>query len=128
MLKYIATALVAGLAMADAAFAEVAFFQALPDVPLPPGASEVAEPISFDTEQGRFTVSFASVGMPESEQQAFYEETLPELGWTALSIAPGRITYARGRDRLTLRFSSVEEGEIRIVAELTSLRASQALD
>ncbi len=116
------------LAFAPQAFAQVAFFRAMPDVPLPPGAVEVLEPVSFDTEQGRFTVSFAGVAMPADAQQAFYEETLPELGWARLAAQPGRISFARGRERLTLRFTSVEEGEIRIVAELTAGRASAALD
>jgi hypothetical protein len=124
----IAAVLTSALVLAAPAFAEVAFFRAMPDVPLPPGATEVAEPLSFETEQGRFTVSFAGVAMPADEQQAFYEETLPQLGWSLLAAQPGRISYARGRERLTLRFTSVEEGEIRIVAELTAGRASAALD
>jgi len=128
MWRLFGATLIAALAGAGAAYGQVSFFRAMPDVPLPPGAVEVSEPLSFDTEDGRFTVSFAGVGMPAEEHQAFYEETLPELGWTVLSSRPGRIVYARGRDRLTLRFTSVEEGEIRIVAELNAGRASQALD
>ncbi len=60
-----------------------AFVDGFEDLPLMPGLRNVpAASVSFDAAVGRIVVAFAEGGVRMSQVRAFYDETLPQLGWT----------------------------------------------
>lgn len=76
-----------------------AFLSRLEDLPLAPGLSEdSAAGLSFDSAGGRIVEAYARGNLTEDQVLRFYEETLPQLGWTA----EGERQYRRGGERLRL--------------------------
>lgn len=60
-----------------------AFVDGFEDLPLMPGLRNVpAASVSFDAAAGRIVVAFAEGGVRMSQVRAFYDETLPQLGWS----------------------------------------------
>lgn len=59
------------------------FFSVLNDIPLMPGLVEIAdESVNFDKPEGRIIKATAvGEGLSSAQVQAFYEKTLPQLGW-----------------------------------------------
>ena len=96
--------LLLGLLCATVAYAQ-AFIPHTPDVPLPDGA-ETETVFSFSTEQAR--IMQVMVYAPESvaETQAFYRDTLPQLGWKPTN----ENTFKREADSLTLEQVPQEDG------------------
>ncbi len=75
------------------------FLSRLEDLPLVPGLSEdAAAGLSFDSAGGRIVEAYAHGSLTEDQVLQFYEETLPQLGWTAESARQ----YRRGGERLRL--------------------------
>ena len=75
------------------------FLSRLEDLPLVPGLSEdTAAGLSFDSAGGRIVEAYAHGSLTEDQVLHFYEETLPQLGWTAESARQ----YRRGGERLRL--------------------------
>jgi hypothetical protein len=71
----------------------------IPDLPLMPGLKELPESgLVFDKPGGRIVEAFAQGSMTPQSVIAFYDETLPQLGWQR----EGRGSYLREGERLEL--------------------------
>jgi hypothetical protein len=91
----------AGAVAADRVSAQAGegYIAAIPDLPLMPGLTEVPERgLVFDKPGGRIVEAFAEGSMALRAVLAFYDETLPQLGWRR--EAPG--AYLREGERLRL--------------------------
>jgi hypothetical protein len=83
------------------------FLSRLEDLPLVPGLSEdAAAGLSFDSAGGRIVEAYARGNLTEDQVLQFYEETLPQLGWTAESDRQ----YRRGGERLRLEVMRSAQG------------------
>lgn len=71
------------LAVSNPARATEQFFEAIPDLPLMEGLEEMpGEAVIFDKPQGRIVETLARLDSVSEEQvDAWYRETLPQLGW-----------------------------------------------
>lgn len=78
----------------------VAFVSTIEDLPLMPGLVEEAGGLVFDSPGGRIVEAFATGEVSEGGVLAFYEETLPQLGWRPL----GGGVYQREREILKVEF------------------------
>jgi len=58
------------------------FLSGTEDVPLMPGLRESPGTVLFDTPQGRIVEAFAQGDVNGEQLQAFYQSTLPQLGWS----------------------------------------------
>jgi len=101
----IAPILFAGLVMAASAGHSAAqeppgFVAAIEDLPLMPGLAEEEGGIEFDTARGRIVEAFATGQVSEDAVRAFYDETLPQLGWRPL----GRGSFQRENEILAIEF------------------------
>ena len=75
------------------------FLEGLEDVPLMPGLTAVADAgMVFDTPGGRIVESYGTGTLNRGEVIGFYAETLPALGWTAMS----EVRYVREGEVLVL--------------------------
>ena len=103
--------------IAVAAAAEPArFVSVVEDLPLAPTLSEISAD-TFETAAGRIVRVESEGRAAPGEVERFYAETLPALGWTlepetaaaqgnwaqANTAGAEEISFARGRERLTLR-------------------------
>ena len=94
----------AGLAPVSPAAAQEAslFISVLDDLPLMPGFGEDTEGATvFDTAQGRIVEAFATGAQAEDRVLAFYDETLPQLGWRRVSSG----VFRREGETLSLEFT-----------------------
>jgi hypothetical protein len=74
----------------------------IPDLPLMPGLEALPDSgVVFDKPGGRIVEAFAQGDVSPQSVTAFYDETLPQLGWRR--EAPG--FYLREGERLQLAFS-----------------------
>ncbi|MGF1630481.1 MAG: hypothetical protein ACFCUT_13490 [Kiloniellaceae bacterium] len=79
----------------------------IPDLPLMPGLQALPDNgLVFDKPGGRIVEAFAEGGMTPQSVTAFYDETLPQLGWQR--EAPG--AYLREGERLRLDLSQDARG------------------
>ena len=78
---------------------EPQFFTTLNDVPLMAGLTELPEDaVYFDKPEGRIAISRAiSDDVTPADIQAFYNRTLPYLGWTAV----GESEFTRQQEKLS---------------------------
>jgi hypothetical protein len=106
------TSAITAIASAAAIYATLAgaadvFLSRLEDLPLAPGLSEdAAAGLSFDSAGGRIVEAYARGNMTEAQVLKFYEETLPQLGWTA----DNERQYRRGSERLRLELTQNGQG------------------
>lgn len=71
----------------------------IPDLPLMPGLQELPEGgLLFDKPGGRIAEAFARGSVTPQSVFAFYDETLPQLGWRRA----GRGSYQREGEQLEL--------------------------
>src|SRR5215470_7695298 len=106
MLLITAIASAAG-AFASAAVAGDVFLSRLEDMPLAPGLSEdAAAGLSFDSASGRIVEAYARGNLTEDQVLHFYQETLPQLGWTAEGVRQ----YRRSGERLRLELVRSGQG------------------
>ena len=86
MISVVARWLVVGaLLVSVPAFGQQAFFKAVADLPLMPGLVEMPESaLVFDNPGGRIIDVSVTGTVSVEEVLAFYEETLPQLGWDLL--------------------------------------------
>ncbi len=91
---------------ADAAEAQP-FVPGLPDVPAMPGlrAAE-AEPLVFDKPGGRIVQAVLSGAVPRNAVLAFYDQTLPQLGWRRTTER----VFVREGEELRLEFAPAKPG------------------
>jgi len=101
--------LIGASALASARAEDVRFLSGAEDLPLMPGLEEVpGESLAFDTPGGRLIEALAAGEVTVAAVEAFYDQTLPQLGW---SVAGPR-QYLREGEYLHIEFS--EEGEGRL--------------
>lgn len=92
-----------------------AFVSGTEDLPLMEGLSEVAEAgLAFDTPTGRVIEARAMGRVGAREVEAFYAQTLPQLGWTR--VAP--LTFVREGEHLRVEVS--RRGDLLVVQFLIS--------
>lgn len=94
----------AGLATVFPSHAQEAprFISVLDDLPLMEGLIEDVDSATvFDTARGRIVEVFATGALKQDRVLAFYDETLPQLGWRRVS--PG--VFRREGEALSLEFS-----------------------
>lgn len=82
------------------------FFDTLYDIPLMAGMEEVSEAaLSFDKPEGRISqASAVSRGASEAEILAFYQKTLPQMGWQ--DVSPAR--YVREGEMLDIEIEGAQ--------------------
>lgn len=84
-----------------------AYVEGIPDLPLMPGLKTLPEGgLVFDKPAGRIVEAFAEGSMTMQSVIAFYNETLPQLGWRR----DGAGAYLREGERLKLDFSQDARG------------------
>ena len=77
------------------------FIKDIEALPLMPGlVEEVGSGTAFDTAQGRIVEAYATGPVSEGGVMAFYEKTLPQLGWRRLVIG----VFQRENEVLKLEF------------------------
>ncbi len=80
-----------------------AFLSAIADMPLMPGLKEEKSAgVSFDKPQGRIVEATARGRISPSKLRAFYDATLPQLGWHA----QGNGRYRREGEVLRISFQT----------------------
>jgi len=90
------------------------FVDGIEDLPLMPGLDGVPEAsVAFDGVAGRIVVAFAEGGVAMADVRAFYDATLPQLGWER--IAADR--WARAGEELNLD-AVIERGGLVVRFEL----------
>jgi hypothetical protein len=94
-----AAALLASPLLAHAA--DTAFLKEVDDLPLAPGLVEVPGGTLFDAAQGRIVEASAQGRLMEIEVRQFYDESLPQLGWTQV----GSSTYRRDKEELHIDYT-----------------------
>jgi len=91
------------LAAADlAAAANDSFLAELEDLPLAPGLREMPGGVLFDSAEGRIVEASAMGAVPAEQVRAFYQATLPQLGWQDT----GNMTFRRDNEGLRLVFET----------------------
>ena len=96
--RAVAVAVAVALA-APAAAQDGGFVTEIPDLPLMPGLTELAEAgISFDKPSGRIVEAYAQGPVERAAVLAFYRESLPQLGWSPL----GERGFARDGEKLVI--------------------------
>lgn len=111
--------------IASPAFADTRFFAAMEDVPVAPGLSEGAG-YQFEEAGGRIVGAAASGRATPAAVRAFYNDTLPALGWSLSPTGTDELVFLRGRERLTLAIRSQGQGamlDVRLFTRPASMNA-----
>jgi hypothetical protein len=106
------------------------FLKAIDDVPLASGLVETAEPVVFESDQGRVVRTNASGSADYSTVRDFYLASLPALGWKRDGQGEsGRLTFAREHERLTLSIEPAAgvNSPLNVIFELVVKLASTKL-
>ena len=77
------------------------FLRAIEDVPLPAGLTEEAEPVVFESDQGRVVQTVAAGNIRTAEISAFYTDSLPALGWKPIA-SDDALSFERENERLNI--------------------------
>ncbi|MBF0166772.1 MAG: hypothetical protein HQL45_04000 [Alphaproteobacteria bacterium] len=100
------------LSLAQPALAESGFLSGSGDLPLMPGLLEDQKAaVIFDTPEGRIAHFAAQGAALPAEVKRFYEEALPELGWT--STGPNRFKREGEILQLTIKKDGKKGLEVR---------------
>lgn len=111
------------------AFADTAYFAAIPDLPLAPDMSESADPFlaAFSSTSGELILATAHGSATPDDVERFYGDSLSALGW---AYTPGRredgMMFVRGRERLILHIEPRDGGtylRVRLIARPTPSNA-----
>lgn len=89
------------LAAAPVLAADSTFLKEIDDLPLAPGLVEQPGGTLFDSPQGRIVEATAQGQLMEVEARQFYDESLPQLGWTEV----GSGVYRRDKEVLSISYS-----------------------
>jgi hypothetical protein len=120
-----------GLAVVAAAPARAAdFLKAIEDVPLIAGLAETAEPVVFESDQGRVVKTSASGSADYGKVRDFYLSSLPALGWKREGDTPGGVlVFNREHERLTLSIEPAAgvNSPLNVIFELVVKLASTKL-
>ena len=102
------------------------FLRAIDDVPLVSGLTETADPVVFESDQGRVVRTSAEGHVGGAEISSFYSQTLPALGWKPVGGETG--VFERESERLTLRVREpANNAPVRMEFELVVKLASSRL-
>ena len=102
------------------------FLRAIDDVPLVSGLTETADPVVFESDQGRVVRTSAEGHVGGAEISSFYGQTLPALGWKPVGGETG--VFERESERLTLRVREpAKNAPVRVEFELVVKLASSRL-
>jgi len=82
------------------------FVSVIDDLPLMEPLTEVGDGIQFSTAQGRIAEATAQGRVSQSAVLAFYETTLPQLGWTKVGVGH----FMREGETLELVFEPKDNG------------------
>lgn len=85
------------------------FLSAIGDVPLAEGLQELPDAgFVFDKPQGRIVQLTASheTGVTQQAIRAFYQNSLPNLGWQPRESGPALLTFSRRGEILRLTFTA----------------------
>jgi len=77
------------------------FLKEVDDLPLAPGLVELPGGTLFEEPEGRIVEASARGDLMEVVARQFYDESLPQLGWTQI----GSSTYERDKERLHISYS-----------------------
>lgn len=119
----------AALVCAAPAYAETAYFTAIPDLPVATGLAESANQVaSFAAGQDSGLVMAAAHGSASPDNvRSFYMDSLSALGW---AYEPAQrdedLTFLRGRERLVLRIEPQNGGTaltVRLIVRPASMNA-----
>jgi hypothetical protein len=109
------------LLITPALAADPGFLAEIDDLPLPPGFVELPGGTLFEAPQGRIVEATIEGTMLEVEARQFYDETLPQLGWSHAGSDEYR------RDKEVLRFAITTQGmQVDIHFSLAPIKASGA--
>jgi len=114
-------------AIAAPAYAQTAYFAAIPDLPIAPGLSERPLGSLFSGGQGDIVLAHARGAAAPEDVARFYADSLSALGW-AHSPAPADdgLMFARGRERLILHIEPLDDGtllRVRLIVRPASMNA-----
>jgi hypothetical protein len=130
VLRQIAGSFAFAIVMAAPAHA-TDFLHAIEDVPLAAGLTEEAEPLVFESDQGRVVRTRASGNADYSALRSFYLASLPQLGWTLQGEpdAHGPIHLVREHEILTVSIEPAGgvDSPVSVVFELVVKLASTRL-
>lgn len=120
-----AIAIVATLAVAPAHANE--FLKAIDDVPLIAGLTELADPLVFESDQGRVVRTSAEGQIGANEISSFYTATLPSLGWKRTDDL-SKLSFVRENEELNLQIREpANNAPVRVSFELIVKLASTRL-
>lgn len=103
------------------------FLRAIEDVPLVAGLHENADPVVFESDQGRVVRTSAEGQVDGVTISSFYRQTLPALGWKPVDGEDGG-AFERESERLTLRIREpANNTPVRVEFELVVKLASSRL-
>lgn len=77
------------------------FLRAIEDVPLPAGLTEQAEPVVFESDQGRVVQTVAAGDIRTSDIADFYRASLPSLGWKPVA-SDTALSFERENEHLNI--------------------------
>ena len=94
----------------SAAYSEPLFFEALHDIPLMHGLTEIQnDTTSYDKPNGRIIDAFATInGVSKRNILAYYRATLPQFGWGIMEDGK----FYRENEILELTFEKSENSDI----------------
>lgn len=118
---------VAAIVMAAAPAHATDFLKAIEDVPLVAGLTESAEPVIFESDQGRVIRTQAEGRVDGGRIDAFYTASLPGLGWTRVADTDA-LAFERENEvlRITVR-EPASNKPVRVQFELIVKLASTRL-
>jgi len=109
----------AGPGLVKASLVQSVYVPGTEDVPLMPGlAADEAASLVFDKPQGRIVEAEARGAVTRHAVMAFYEESLPQLGWRRTAAkTPDTKSYERDGERLSLDFDG-RDGNLQVAFTL----------
>jgi hypothetical protein len=115
----LASPCLAGAGLIQASLAQPGFVPGTEDVPLMPGlAADAGASLIFDKPQGRIVEAAARGAVTRHAVMAFYEESLPQLGWRrAASASASTKSFERDGERLSLDFDG-RDGNLQVAFTL----------
>lgn len=106
------------------------FLKAIDDVPVFPGLAEAAEPVVFESDQGRVVRTSTDGHADFGAVRDFYLASLPSLGWIREGTGEhGPFVFTREHERLTLSIEPAAgvDSPINVIFELVVKLASTRL-
>jgi hypothetical protein len=109
----------AGPGLVAASFVQSVYVPGTEDVPLMPGlAADDASSVIFDKPQGRIVEAAARGAVTRHAVMAFYEESLPQLGWRrTIQKSATTKSFERDGERLSLDFDG-RDGNLQVAFTL----------